>query len=108
LKAEVGNSGSKAVEGSFVVRFYDGPPPPGAGNQIGTDQTIPDLCGCGGAEKVEVTWANVSPGAHEVYVVVDAKGTIPESNEDDNTGSGVILVATDRVFLPTITKAYSP
>jgi len=108
LKAEIGNSGSKAVEGSFVVRFYDGPPPPGAGNQIGTNQTISNLCGCGGAETAEVTWANVSPGAHEVYVVVDVEGTIPESNEDDNTGSGVILVATDRVFLPTITKAYSP
>jgi hypothetical protein len=108
LKAEIGNSGSKAVEGSFVVRFYDGPPPPGAGNQIGTNQSISNLCGCGGAETAEVTWANVSPGAHEVYVVVNAEGTIPESNEDDNTGSGVILVATDRVFLPTITKAYSP
>ena len=108
LKAEVGNSASKAVEGSFVVRFYDGPPPPGAGNQIGTNQTISNLCGCGGAETVEVTWANVSPGAHQVYVVVDAEGTIPESNEDDNTGSGVILVATNRILLPFITKAYSP
>ena len=108
LKAEVGNSGSKAVEGSFVVRFYDGPPPPGAGNQIGADQPISDLCGCGGAETVEVTWANVSPGAHQVYVVVDAQGTISESNEDDNTGSGIILVATHRIFLPLITKTYSP
>jgi hypothetical protein len=108
LKAEIGNSGSKAVEGSLVARFYDGPPPPGAGNQIGTNQTISNLCGCGGAETAEVTWANVSPGAHQVYVVVDAEGTIPESNEDDNTGSGVILVATNRILLPFITKAYSP
>jgi hypothetical protein len=108
LKAEIANSGSKAVEGSFVVRFYEGPPPPGVGNQIGTYQTISNLCGCGGAETVEVTWANVSPGAHQVYVVVDAEGTIPESNEDDNTGSGVILVATNRILLPLITKAYSP
>jgi len=108
LKAEVGNSGSKAAGESFVVRFYDGPPPPGAGSQIGADQTISGLCGCGGAETVEVTWANVSPGAHRVYVVVDAEGTIPESNKDDNTGSGMILVATYRLYLPLVTKAHGP
>lgn len=108
LKADVGNSGSKAANESFVVRFYDGPPPPGAGNQIGADQTISDLCGCGGAETVEVTWASVPPGSHQVYVVVDAQETISESNEDDNTGSGVILVATHRIHLPLITKAYRP
>jgi hypothetical protein len=108
LKAKVGNSGSKAAGGSFVVRFYDGLPPPGAGNQIGVDQTISDLCGCGEVETVEVTWANVSPGAHQVYVVVDAQETISESNEDDNTGSGVILVATHRIYLPLVTEVYRP
>ncbi|HUM70785.1 MAG TPA: hypothetical protein PLK31_18300, partial [Chloroflexota bacterium] len=98
LKARIANSGNLAtVSGPAVVRFYDGDPQDG-GTQIGMDQAV-SLAGCGRTEMIQVLWPNVPPGTHEVYVVV------AEVDEVDNTINQTILVATERTFLPVISRA---
>jgi hypothetical protein len=103
LRARIANSGNLTEPtGPAAVRFYDGDPQAG-GTQIGTDQMV-ILSGCGRNEVVSVTWPNVPPGAHEVYVVVDPDGDFGETNETNNVASQTILVATERQFLPLIAR----
>lgn len=101
LKALVGNSGNLVGQtGPVTVRFYDGDPLTG-GTQIGPDRVV-TLSGCGDSSIIEVTWPAVSPGRHQVYVVVDADETVLETDELNNVASKAILIATERVFLPII------
>jgi subtilase family serine protease len=58
----------------------------------------------GDSESVEVTWRDVPAGAHQVYVIVDGDGLIDESDELNNQGSQVILVASERAFLAAISR----
>ncbi len=103
LNARIANSGNlAAATGPVVVRFYDGDPQNG-GMQIGADQTV-TLAGCGRIEVVQVLWPDVPPGTHEVYVVVDEDGAITEVNELNNVANQTILVATERAFLPLISR----
>ena len=62
------------------------------------------VAGCGETAQISVTWPNLSPGTHHASVRVDTGDTITEYNETNNQMSGVVLVATERVFLPLITK----
>jgi hypothetical protein len=102
LRAVVANSGNVVTSTApFVVRFYDGDPA-GGGIQIGGDQLV-SLTGCGDNESVEMSWSNVPAGAHQVYVTVDGDGLIEESDELNNQGSQVILVASERIFLTPLT-----
>lgn len=103
LKAQVANSGNLATAtGPVTVRFYDGHPQAG-GMPIGADQSV-TLAGCGRNEVVQVVWPGVPPGAHEVYVVVDPEGSFIETNETNNITSQMILVATERAFLPLVSR----
>ncbi len=103
LNTQIANSGNLATAtGPVVVRFYDGDPQ-GGGVQIGADQTV-TLAGCGRVAVVQVLWPNVPPGAHVVYVVVDEDGDFAEVNEANNIASQTILVATERTFLPVISR----
>lgn len=105
LKARIANSGNLAsATGPAVVRFYDGDPQ-GSGNQIGANQTV-TLAGCGRTAVVQVLWPNVPPGTHEVNVTVDADGDFAEVDETNNTMSQIILVATERTFLPLVSRAF--
>ena len=88
--------------GPAVVRFYDGDPTQG-GQQIGVDQTV-SLAGCGSNTIAAVQWANVGPGLHQVYVVVDATNAIAETNEANNIQSFPVLVGTQRAFTPRIAR----
>jgi len=103
LKALVANSGNISSTLPFTVRFYVGDPTDG-GVQIGADQVIPSLMGCGGNQVVQMEWADISPGAHIVYVEADPTNNVPEGDETDNLDSVTILVATNRTFLPLIIK----
>ena len=99
LSAQIANDGEVAHSGSVVVRFYRGLPGD-TSQQIGFDQVITDLGGCGRSEVVSVTMPSVIPGRHPVYVVVDPDGEVSERDEQDNLLEGTVLVATERVFLP--------
>jgi hypothetical protein len=69
-----------AVLQDVVVRFFDGDPKAG-GKPIGTDQVIPRIVAG------EYGWASVKwdvaglTGAHQVHVLVDPDGRIPERFE---------------------------
>jgi hypothetical protein len=103
LRSVVANGGmAVGAAGPFVVRFYDGDPA-GGGRQIGDDQ-LASLAGCGDSEGVEVTWRDVPAGAHQVYVTVDEDGLIDESDDLNNQGSQVILVASERAFLTALSR----
>ena len=78
-----------------------------SGIQIGGDQVVSPLMGCGGNRIAEVEWVNVATGTHLVYVSVDPSGVISESNELNNVVEQVILVATHRSFLPRIDQGSS-
>lgn len=103
LRAVVSNAGNLAAgSGPAVVRFYNGNPAQG-GQQIGVDQTV-SLAGCGSNTIAAVQWANVGPGLHQVYVVVDATHVIAETNEANNIQSFPVLVGTQRAFVPRIAR----
>jgi hypothetical protein len=103
LKALVANGGNISSTLPITVRFYDGDPS-GGGIQIGNEQVVSPLLGCGGSGVTEVEWANVPTGTHSVYVSVDPTGVITESDELNNLAKETILVATHRVFLPVTEK----
>lgn len=101
LTAHIANGGNRVdTTTGIVARFYDGNPAQG-GTQIGDDQVV-QLAGCGEHSTVSVTWHDVPPGAHPVYVIVDPGGNITESDEQNNTAWQTILVATEQAFLPSI------
>ena len=106
LKAVIANSGNISSTYPITVRFYDGNPSE-SGIQIGGDQVVSPLMGCGGNRIAEVEWVNVATGTHLVYVSVDPSGVISESNELNNVVEQVILVATHRSFLPRIDQGSS-
>jgi hypothetical protein len=102
LWATVGNAGNmQELTGPSVVQFYEGDPSTG-GSQIGPDHVV-SLAGCGDSATVSVSWPQVAPGLHRVYVVVDALGQVDEGGgayEGNNTRMRPVLVATERTFLP--------
>jgi hypothetical protein len=106
LKALVANSGNISSTQSITIRFYDGDPGSG-GVQIGADQVISPLLGCGGNRYAQVEWSNVPTGTHAVYASVDPTAAIAESNELNNVMGQTILVATHRAFLPHATNRAS-
>lgn len=106
LKAVIANSGNVSSTYPITVHFYDGNPAEG-GIQIGSEQVVSPLLGCGGNRIAEVEWSNVPSGTHSVYVSVDPTGMISESDELNNVVEQTILVATHRSFLPRVDKSSS-
>lgn len=103
LIAHVANSGNlAAASGPAVVRFYRGDPAQG-GQKIGADQVV-NLSGCGSSATVSVTWNGVGPGAHAIYVVVDAGHAVAETNEANNTRAFTVFVGTQQAFMPRIAR----
>ena len=103
LYAQVVNNGHTPIETPVRVRFYEGDPSNG-GTPIGPEQTIPYLDGCASAARAQITWRNVSPGLHRIFVVVDPLDELPETNEDDNVLSTSVLVASRRIWLPVVLR----
>ncbi len=102
LRAVVANAGHLIAPTTAKVRFFNGNPAQG-GTKIGMDQTV-SLEGCGTTAVAEVTWSNVPPGAHQVYIVVDPQNSVAEPNEGNNTRSRTIVVATEWLHLPNVTR----
>jgi len=101
LRGRVANVGNIPVTQPVVVRFYDE-----GGVQIGADQVITGpIGGCADFREATVVWPNVSPGAYSVRMIVDQDGTIDEKTAANNEVFGTVLVATDRVFLPLVSRS---
>ena len=98
LQARISNVGNVPTTGPAIVRFYDG-----AGQQIGADQVVQaGLAGCAETAWVEVEWPSVPPGSHQVRVEVDPDGALTEASEANNQREGIVLVASERLYLPRI------
>lgn len=97
------NNGHVGSDGSVVVRVYEGNPE--EGTLIAPDLTIPPIDGCATKVKVEITWRNVSPGLHFLYIVVDPANNISEANEMDNVHSVPVLIASYRQWLPMVSRS---
>ncbi|MGB9879776.1 MAG: CARDB domain-containing protein, partial [Anaerolineae bacterium] len=98
LYVKVANSGHSAAEVPATVRVY------GDEALIG-ERLVPALGGCATSAVISVTWSQVMSGVHQVRVEVDPGNHIAESNESDNVLSTPILIASSRVWLPTILKS---
>lgn len=104
LRATIANAGNLAASDTATVRFYDDHPQQG-GSQIGAAKTV-NLVGCGARQVVSVQWPNVPPGAHDVYVQVTPAE--PDTITGNNLGHGRVLVGTERVLLPVVSRALIP
>lgn len=102
VKAVISNIGTISTTGDIVVRFYDD-----SATQIGSDQIISGLDCCAGVESVEVTWPSVPAGAHTVRVRVDPLDAIAEGDESNNEATVIVLVATERTWIPLITRGWT-
>ncbi len=104
LTTRIANSGNLIQStSSIVVRFYNGDPQT-SGVQIGADQNV-TLSGCGDNSTVSVQWSNVPPGAYDVYVVADPDNLISETDNNNNTFTQKVLVATHHTFLSIVSRA---
>ncbi len=104
LHAKIANSGNLTEpSGPALVRFYDGDPQNG-GLQIGTDQFV-SVAGCGRTDVATITWPDVPPGAHTVYVWVDPEDDIDEVDISNNLQQFRVLVADPAAFLPVIKRS---
>jgi hypothetical protein len=105
LKALVSNAGDVAATGSITVTFYDGPLGQEGASPIGEPQVITrTLQGCADYTVVSVTWEGLDVGGHPFAVQVQA-GDV-DVNLTNNVVEGVVLVATERQFLPVLLRAF--
>lgn len=102
IHLQVSNEGLTAVDVPFFINLYKGIP--GEETLIGRGQVTAGIDGCGEWATATITWSNVSTGAHPVFAIVDPENSIAESNESDNIRSFLILVATERLWLPLTLK----
>ena len=89
IEVTVHNEGDEPAS-EARVRFHDGPP--AGGNQIGTDQTIPDIAPFGGTGRASVRWTAWPPGPQDICVVADPDDSIGELSESDNQACATIQV----------------
>jgi len=103
LQTRVANSGNGLTPSTIDVRFYVGDPAHG-GIAIGDNQEVA-LGGCGDNALVQVTWRDVPAGEYQIFVVVDEKNQITETNEENNVRTQALVFANYQVFLPYIQHA---
>lgn len=91
LTAKVFNNGNVTSNKAVVVTFYSD----AAMTQPIGSTTIPaGLGGCAlQSATATVWWNNLTPGAWNFWVKVDAGNVLSESNEQDNTSKGTIVLA---------------
>lgn len=103
LSVLIANDGEVQYAGGGLARVYLGLPGE-ASQQVGSDLVIAPMAGCGASQYITVTVADLSPGSHPIYVVVDPDSEISERDEADNTLIATVLVATERVALPMVLR----
>lgn len=93
----VSNSGHGTLNRPFSIEVL------GDGGPIAT-KDVSELPGCGDTSELNFLWPDLEPGVHTVTIRVDSMGAISETNESDNVLTGMILVPTHQVFLPTVAR----
>jgi hypothetical protein len=102
LYAQISNSGGISAAQPFAVEFWNED-----SSTVLVTRTVNGLAGFGETAQISVTWPNLSAGTHHASVRVDTTNAITECNETNNQMSEVVLVGTERVFLPLIMKKSS-
>ncbi|MEE9150439.1 MAG: CARDB domain-containing protein, partial [Thermoplasmata archaeon] len=75
-----------------MVEFFDGDPDSG-GVQIGAELQVPHVLVQGESAIVNVTWDTTGKaGSHDIYVVVDGRNVITETNEGNNRAFKSLMV----------------
>ena len=98
------NNGNSAVETPYKVTFYKDA---ARTQEIDSVLISSQLRGCAtGIATAGVTWSGLEPGEHQFWVEIDSENDIDENppQENDNIGSGFVLVNTDEIWLPTIRR----
>ncbi|MDY7076356.1 MAG: CARDB domain-containing protein [Chloroflexota bacterium] len=103
IYAQISNSGNVAVSAPFAVELWDED-----SDQILGSKTISGLAGCGETGVITTVWTSMSAGTHNLSVRIDTGSAIFESNENNNQMPAVVLVATQRAFLPLVLRAALP
>ena len=104
LQAQISNSGNVSSSTAITVTFYDGPIGQ-PGTQVIDRRTItPHLSGCGDSLILSADWPRLRAGSHLFVVAVQAAAA--EQNMNNNVLTGTVLVATERLWLPLISRAY--
>ncbi len=104
LKGLVSNIGNVSLTPPMTVSFYAGTF--STSTLLGVRQITLPLPGCGATAEVSVTWPNLAAGAHPVYIQADSANPSWETTLNNNRASGVVLIATHQVYLPTLFKAF--
>lgn len=102
LRVLVSNAGDIVTTGPFTVTFYSGSLGQG-GDVVGEPQVITQgLRGCADHTVVSALWEGLDVGAHSFSVEIQASDA--DGDIANNTAEGVVLVATERVFLPLLLR----
>lgn len=92
------NNGNQMLSAPIDVTFYDD-----GGSPIGTASITADLRGCAlDAYHAEIVWNDLAPGLHNFTVEIDSSNSVSESAENDNIGTGVVIIDPQQIFLPTV------
>ena len=101
LSGAVLNNGNAAVDLETTVTFYSDPD---LTSPIGS-AVLTGLGGCARRQAIlTTTWPSLSVGLHPFWFEVDSLGAVVESDETDNVGQGVVLIATRQLFLPLVAR----
>jgi len=102
LKILASNVGNTATAGPVTVTFYAGPVGQSE-NVISEPQVITQsLRGCADYTVVSVAWEGLDVGGHPFSVQVQA-GDV-DVNMSNNIAQGIVLIATERLFLPLVLR----
>jgi len=105
LQIDIANSGNVSIDDPFVVAFYEHPGgTTDLPNLIGSTTVTSSVSGCAGFATAQVTWARASIGTHRISVFVDTTNQIGEQDETDNVLTGMVLIGTDLVYLPLVSR----
>ncbi len=104
ISATFRNNGNTKINQPFTVTFYKD-----AALTMPIDSVTisSDVRGCTSSSYVaSVQWADLTPGLHKYWVHVDSGNVIVElpPNNNDNIGSGQVLVVSNQVLLPTVQR----
>ena len=97
LRAEIGNEGTVAGQGVRVQFSEEG------GGVIG-EVTLDSPQAPGDSSPVQVLWPVRRAGLYRIHVVVDPSDAFPEPDESDNEASATILVPSQVVLLPLLSR----
>jgi hypothetical protein len=102
LHTQIGNSGNVSSSAAITVTFYDGPVGQLGTQVIATQVITTPLSGCGDNLALNVEWPELTAGYHPFVVTVQTDGA--EYRLNNNVLTGTLLVATEQLWLPLISR----